>query len=373
MWRILAFCLIFAVICGCSESDLGTPEGEVYLDLEEKYTYKDTSLEPRANDVAVLGRVLFYDPQLSLNNTISCASCHKQEAAFSDNRRFSAGYEGKLTSRNSMPLQNLSTVSATLASFASLEKPTNGFIGQFNTHFFWDGREGNLENLILQPVGNHIEMGITNINDLAKKLSALPYYQPLFESAFGDDRVDSERISKAITSFISTIETTRTGFDLFNSVRIPMSSLQTEGMHLFQTKYDCNSCHRVESPIGYQFAGTFSNIGLDPVYNDPGLEDESGLRTDAGKFKIPSLRNISFTAPYMHDGRFETLDDVMEHYSTGIADHPNLDDRLKNNDGSARKMNITKHEKEAIIAFLRTLDDQTILQDPKFSNPFKLR
>ncbi len=121
------------------------------------------------------------------------------------------------------------------------------------------------------------------------------------------------------------------------------------------------------------FAGTFANVGLDNVYSDPGLEKVTGNPADIGKFKIPSLRNVVYTAPYMHDGRFSTLEEVVDHYSEGIANHPNLDEKLKGANGQAKSMNISEHEKTAIVAFLRTLSDESVLTDPKFSNPFKVK
>ncbi len=366
---------------------------ETYFDLLPSVRYNYNNFTDTTNAISTLGRVLFYDRQLSINNTISCASCHKQSAGFSDNARYSPGFEMKLTTRNSMPVQNLGAnpflFMDAFSSKGSLgntapsntfkpANPTNSpfFGGQ---HFFWDGREQSLERLILQPVGNHIEMGITDIQALTEKLARSPYYAPLFTDAFQSPEITPERISKAVTTFISSINTTNTRFDQHNMSFVQkettssLTSLELEGMMLFDTKYDCNSCHQVTSPSGYIFAGTFSNIGLDAEYKDNGLQLSTKNSSDAGKFKIPSLRNIAFTAPYMHDGRFQTLEEVIDHYSNGIADHPNLDDRLRDASGQAKIMNISEHEKKAIIAFLHTLSDESVLKDPKFSNPFKLK
>ena len=351
--------------------------GETYLDLPaDRYQYN--AIGDSTNAVSTLGRVLFYDRQMSLNNSISCASCHKQSAGFADNQQFSRGFEGRLTTRNSMPVQNLVSFSGVFDVMPN--SPSFGF----GTHFFWDGREQNLQNLVLQPVGNHIEMGISDINALTQKLSALPYYSTLFQDAFGSAEITSDRISIAISTFASAINTNNTKFDLYNRSRFDpdfvaalsqpvFNSLETEGFLLFQDKYDCNSCHQVQSPNGYQMAGTFANIGLDNEYADVGLQNVTGKVEDAGKFKIPSLRNVAFTAPYMHDGRFKTLEDVIGHYSEGLANHPNLDPKLKDESGNARSMNITAHERDAIIAFLHTLSDESVITDPKFSNPFKVK
>lgn len=380
--------LVFVIASSCNELELDAT-GEVYLDLPTtKFDYQNFA--DTTNAISTLGRVLFYDRQLSINNTISCASCHKQSSAFADNRQFSRGFEGRFTTRNSMPIQNLGffggiftadvlSSSKPLNTSADLSfSPTSSSFFPGGERLFWDGRETVLGKLVLQPIGNHIEMGITDVDALAAKLSALPYYSPLFEDAFESTEITSDKISQALTAFVSSIRTTNTRFDqrnlqLANQQSSSFNALEVEGMMLFTDKYDCNSCHQVFSPIGYIFAGTFANIGLDAVYSDNGLQNTTGNPDDAGKFKIPSLRNVAYTAPYMHDGRFATLDEVMGHYSEGMANHPNLDAKLRDDKGEARSMNISQHEKQAIIAFLHTLSDESILSDPKFSNPFKTR
>jgi len=382
--NLLSYVLLFgAFLTNSSCQDLQVDNvGETYLDLPstryQYFNFNDTS-----NAIPTLGRVLFYDRQLSLNNTIACASCHKQSMGFADNQKFSRGFEGRFTTRNSMPIQNLAANNIFAVDLSKEFAPGPGQF--FGSHFFWDGREQQLEKLILQPVGNHIEMGITDVDALLAKLSDVPYYAPLFTEAFGSPEITEERISKAVTMFISSINTNNTRFDRYNMTRFTMdatgnpmkqdvmSSLELEGMLLFQDKYDCNSCHQVTSTNGYVFAGTFANVGLDNVYDDPGLAKVTGNASDVGKFKIPSLRNVMYTAPYMHDGRFSTLEEVVDHYSEGIANHPNLDDKLKGANGEARSMNISEHEKTAIVAFLRTLSDESVLTDPKFSNPFKVK
>jgi len=383
--RLFSYVLLFGAfvaISSCQDLQVDNA-GEIYLDLPttryQYFNFIDTS-----DAKPTLGRVLFYDRQMSLNNTIACASCHQQSMGFADNQKFSRGFEGRFTTRNSMPIQNLSGPNFMTFDLAKdfVANP-GGFTGQ---HFFWDGREQQLEKLILQPVGNHIEMGITDVDALIQKLSALPYYAPLFNDAFVSPEITEERISQAVTTFISSINTNNTRFDRYNMVRFitdpatgkpvqqdVMSPLELEGMLLFQGKYDCNSCHQVTSTNGYVFAGTFANVGLDDVYSDPGLEKVTGNPADIGKFKIPSLRNVVYTGPYMHDGRFSTLEEVVDHYSEGIANHPNLDEKLKGANGQARSMNISEHEKTAIVAFLRTLSDEAVLTDPKFSNPFKVK
>lgn len=384
---LLAYAVVLITTISCQSPELDAV-GETYLDLPATPFEYDV-FGDSANAKAALGRVLFYDRQMSLNNTTSCASCHKQSFGFADNQKFSRGFESRFTTRNSMPIQNMAQIqfiaNDTKSNVSSLPFPGDNFFPGGN-HFFWDGRERSLEKLILQPVGNHIEMGITDIDALTEKLSAQPHYAPLFNDAFGSTEITADRISIAVSTFVGAINTNNTRFDQYMMSRFEvdqptltvakqeiLNSLEIEGMLLFQNKYDCNSCHQVQTPNGYELVGTFANIGLDKTYADPGLQNVTGKPEDAGKFKIPSLRNLAFTAPYMHDGRFQNLDDVMEHYSEGMADHPNIDEKLKDNTGHARSMNISEHEKEAIIAFLNTLNDASVTTHPKFSNPFKVK
>jgi cytochrome c peroxidase len=236
---------------------------------------------------------------------------------------------------------------------------------------FWDGRETNLRQMVMRPIVNHIEMGITDLQQLSEKLSVIPYYKHLFKKAYGTEAVTPDKISEALTAFIASITSNNTKFDKALRGQLQLSALEAHGRNLFFEKYDCNACHQVQSSSGYIQAGTFSNIGLDKVYQDQGVAEVTKNDSDIGKFKIPSLRNVMFTAPYMHDGRFETLEEVLDHYSHGVEDHPNLDVRLKDQSGKPLVLNISQDEKRAIIAFLATLTDTDMLNHPKFANPFK--
>jgi cytochrome c peroxidase len=317
--------------------------------------------------VPTLGRVLFYDRKLSLNNSVACASCHKQNLAFADNVQFSEGFENKLTLRNSMPIQNILAGFNTDSLFVD---PMPEFLPTF---LFWDGRERDLKTMVMKPIINHVEMGFTDLSKLEEKLAREPYYESLFIKAFGDKAITEERIATAITAFVQSISSQETKFDRALFQNQPLSAIEQKGRDLFTDLYDCNSCHQIENPHGYIMAGTFANIGLEQAYQDNGLGDVSKQSFDNGKFKIPSLRNVVLTAPYMHDGRFETLDDVMEHYSNGIANHPNLDPRLKTATGAPRVMEIPEGDKAAIIVFLQTLTDYNMITDQKFSDPFKIQ
>ncbi len=350
----------------CSKEDSTNPTIDnpttTYLDLpKQPYDYVTSSFVFQSNDLPTLGRVLFYDTHISVNNSVSCASCHKQSLAFSDNVAHSKGFENQLTHRNALPIQNLQ--------FGTSGPPA----------LFWDGREKFLQTMVLKPIVNHVEMGMGDLNMVVKKVKAMPYYAELFQKAYGTTDIDINRIATALSSFTGAIVSFNTRFDNFNQNQTRLSGIEEQGRNLFFNTYNCNSCHQTQQLNGYQSGGGnpdaigFINIGLDQNYADNGLGDLTHNAADNGKFKIPNLRNIAFTAPYMHDGRFATLDAVLEHYSHGIVNHPNLDSRLKTSANQAKEMNISSNDKVALIAFLNTLNDYSVMTDPKFSNPFKNR
>ncbi|MFZ1750741.1 MAG: cytochrome c peroxidase [Saprospiraceae bacterium] len=307
---------------------------------------------------ATLGRVLFYDKKLSLNNTVACGSCHHQDKAFADGKRFSTGFEGRVTPRNSMAIVNP--------------------IVQNN--LFWDSRSKTIHDLSLQPIQNHVEMGMENLDRLVAKLEDTDYYKPLFKKVYGDEYITAERIAKAISQFVGSITSNRSKFDIgMRNGFSDYTALEKMGRDLFNSqKAKCSSCHggnnlsALDGPtdayggssIGTQDLRGATNIGLDLVYKDQGLGD--------GKFKIPGLRNIELTAPYMHDGRFSTLEDVIDHYSEGIKPHKDLDEKFMDKKGNVVQLHLTSLDKKALVAFLKTLTDQEMISDPKWSDPFKI-
>jgi cytochrome c peroxidase len=317
---------------------------------------------------ATLGRVLFYDPRLSVNNTIACASCHKQQYGFADNQALSTGFQGQSTKRNTPAIINAANKSV----------------------FFWDGRVNSLETQTLLPVQNHIEMGLESASMLPEKLKSISYYPGLFANAFGSTEITSAKISMAMAQFVRSITSSSPDFS-------SLSPDAVAGRQLFFGKYECGRCHTGANmggaplPVcgGYISANNSStsavpnssNIGLDVNYSDQGIQALVSDPTQNGYFIIPSLRNIGLTAPYMHDGRFATLSDVIDHYSNGIQAHPNLDPLLLSanwgrsivsaTSGTPVKMNISATEKQQLIAFLNSMTDYSITTDPRFSNPFK--
>lgn len=301
---------------------------------------------PRDNPItdhgATLGRVLFYDRRLSANNTTACAACHLQEYAFSDPEQFSTGFAGIKTPRNAMGLAN----------------------GRFfqADHFFWDARVSTLEELILLPIQSPIEMGNT-IEQAVAKVAAAPFYPPLFAKAFGTPEVTPERIAKAMAQFIRAMVSYQSRYD--EGIRTDFRNFTPQeyfGLQLFENQaFRCVRCHMTDT----QILNFPRNNGLDVVYADKGVGSITGDGFDHGRFKPPSLRNVALTGPYMHDGRFATLRDVLKHYSSGIQSHKNLDPFLPE-----KGVNLTASQRDAIEAFLHTLTDQEFINDPKFSDPF---
>jgi cytochrome c peroxidase len=308
---------------------------------------------------ATLGRVLFYDPKLSANETKSCASCHHQSLAFSDDVAHSEGFAGELTPRNSLPLGNV----------ANFESSYGGGFSQ-SAFFFWDERAHSIAQQSIMTIQDEIEMGM-DLNELADRLNATDYYPILFKKAYGNDRVVPSRITEALEEFINSIVSKDSRFDeglarARNSFTnfTNFSSQENLGRALFTQ--NCASCHSADMST---LAVSVANNGLDMEYEDKGMGALSGNPYENGVFKVPFLRNVELTGPYMHDGRFETLEEVVEHYSSGIQNHPNLDFRLRN--GIApRNMNFTETEKAALVAFLKTLTDPVLVSAEKYSDPF---
>ncbi len=317
---------------------------------------------PVTDDGATLGRVLFYDKSLSANRTIACASCHQQSFGFGDSSRFSTGFAGGKTGRHSMGLTN--------ARFYS------------NGAFFWDERATSLEQQVLMPVQDPIEMGMS-LDSVLARVAALPYYAPLFKEAFGSEEITEIGVRNALAQFVRSIMSFSSPYDQGRAqVNAPMdpfpnfTAQENQGKALFfgappaggpPAPGACVTCHGTEA---FTAPGPRSN-GLDLVTSDPGVGGISGNPNQDGLFKVPSLRNISGRGPFMHDGRFATLEAVIDHYSTGVQDHPNLSPQLRGPNGDPVTPNFTMVQKAALVAFLKTLDDASLANDVKFGNPFK--
>ena len=306
---------------------------------------------------ATLGRVLFFDKRLSVNNSVSCASCHAPAQGFTDSRRFSTGFSGAaFTNAHAMRLANIR------------------FYAGATT--FWDKRAASVEAQASQPIQNEIEMGFDAAHGgfaaAAAKMDGLPYYPELFRWVFGDAQITEDRVQKALAQYERSIVSVNSRFDteyakVYNpnapqqGLGAPFSGYTTQeqrGKTLFVTGpgqggAGCVSCHQAPA------------FALDRNSRSNGL--------DAGEtriFKSPSLKNVALAAPYMHDGRFSTLEQVVDHYISGVQNGPALDNRLKNGNGQPQRLPLSATDRDALVAFLRTLDDSAVTSDPKFQNPF---
>jgi len=299
-----------------------------------------------------LGRHLFYDPILSADNTMSCASCHMQSRGFTDGLATSTGIDGIAGTRSSMTLVDIG----------------------FNTNgLFWDGSVMTLEEQALLPVEDPIELHHT-WPEVEKELRLDSNYREKFRSAFGisnSNEISKELAVKAIAQFErSMISSGNSKFDRVNRGELSYSDEELEGESLFFDFQDgtpdaeCNHCH--QPPLFT--SNKFLNNGLENVtdyadFPDQGHGQVTGITTDIGRFRVPTLRNIEFSAPYMHDGRFATLEEVMDHYNSGGHFFENIDPNM-------RPLELSEDQKCALIAFMKTFSDVEFLENEKFSNPF---
>jgi cytochrome c peroxidase len=317
---------------------------------------------PATDAGATLGRVLFYDVNLSSNRTVSCASCHKQNAGFTDPSVLSVGFAGGLTGRHSMTLINARYYQRGRA--------------------FWDERAATMEEQVLLPFQDATEMGMT-LTTLLQRINEQTYYAPLFNTAFGDNTVTSDRVSKALAQFVRSIVSYSSKYDAGRAQAATpgapfpnFTAAENAGKQLFFAATNnggggCLGCHTTEAFVNAP--GGPENNGLDLASTtDLGAGAPSALnRTNLiGRFKTPSLRNIELTAPYMHDGRFSTLEQVVEHYNSGVQAHPTLSPALKDASGNPIRLNFTATQKSNLVAFLKTLTDNSVATNPKWSNPF---
>ncbi|HTF21396.1 MAG TPA: cytochrome c peroxidase [Chryseolinea sp.] len=298
-----------------------------------------------------LGRALFYDPMLSSNGKVSCASCHRQEQAFSDGLRFSMGVDSVVTRRNSMSLANLLWV----------------------RNLFWDGRSHSLEEQASIPMFDVHEMN-QPADISALKLRPSRHYQQLCEGAFGDDKITGDRIVKALAQFERTLISAQAPYDRYLTGAYTPKPAEQRGLDLFMghqassgMQVNCTHCHG--SPR--MMVELFHNNGLDKDPSDYGREDFTQDAGDRGRFRIPTLRNISATAPYMHDGRFATLRQVLDHYSDHIQPSATLSSFISDStDASGRRgLLLDDRQKNDIIAFLHMLTDSTFLSNPDLGPP----
>jgi len=294
---------------------------------------------PMTMEGVALGKKLFHDPILSGDGSQSCASCHLQSAAFSDTNRFSKGIDGSFGDRNASTIVNAG----------------------WNASNFWDGRAITLEDQAFDPVVNPIEMN-NSWENVENTLNADVTYKELFRKVFNINKIDSIHVVMAIAQFERTLISANSRYDKYLRQELQLTSSELNGYVIFNTeKGDCFHCHGTEMFMD----NLFHNNGLDSEpFLDIGLAIVTGLNSDNGKFKTPTLRNIEFSSPYMHDGRFSTLEEVIEHYNSG-GNHSSTVDPLMKKLGVG--LELTNQEKQDLIAFLKTLSDSEFITNPVFT------
>jgi len=281
----------------------------------------------------LLGKALFYEKQLALDSSVSCASCHSQQFGFSDNVALSKGFKQRLGNRNSPSIINVA----------------------YHPYFTREGGVPSLEMQVLVPIQEHNEFN-NNILDIAKRLSSNQKLQNLSYLAYNRP-LDFYVIPRALATFERSLISGNSKFDQYKKGTISLTEEEQKGMNLFfSDRTNCSDCHSGFNFTNYQF----ENNGLYETYNDPGRKRLTGLDSDLAKFKVPSLRNIEVTAPYMYDGSMPDLEAVINHYNSGGKQHPNKSERIK-------ALQLSQDEKKQIIAFLKTLTDVSFLSQPIYA------
>ncbi|TNE81208.1 MAG: cytochrome-c peroxidase [Bacteroidetes bacterium] len=334
-----------------TEPDAGNPAYELsYQNLSDPDIPADN---PLTVEGVKLGRLLFYEKMLSGDGTQSCADCHRQSNAFSDTARFSTGIAGMQGKRQAMAVFNMLWNS-------------NGF--------FWDGRASLLRHQALLPIQDPLEMN-ESLSNVVNKLSNSSLYPTQFEKAFGSREITETLISLALEQFMNSITSSSSKYDDYLQGKQSLSASEERGRKLFFAEYnpffpeesgaDCAHCHS-----GNNFENDlYMNNGLDTFFTgmDIGHQKVTNNANDRSRFKVTSLRNIELTQPYMHDGRFQTLEEVIDHYNSGLFDSPTLDPALKNTLGTGLMLDV--QDKADLIAFLKTLTDTKLISNPAYANP----
>jgi cytochrome c peroxidase len=368
----IQFALVATIVIACKKNNtsetISSQISATPILPEVVYDYSDrTEFSQTPNDAITLGRVLFYDRNLSASGNMSCGNCHKQEKGFADNVQFHSGITGIKLNRNTLSITGNSNA------------------------LFWDGRSSSLNELALLPIQNHNEMGM-NLNELIRKINSLPYYSELIQKAYGTEEMNASLLQQALTSFCSVLSTKP--FSFIDTVSFTIQERQ--GFRIFHSlEGKCFACHDVlnNNRDGYFNFSPPADIGLDVEPTDVGVSSLTRNNADKGKFKIPNLRNVALTAPYMHDGRYKTLEEVVEHYNSGVKPSKNLsiflkegaikpvsfiDNGMKQEDliidstaTQTQTLNLSEEKKKALVAFLKKLTDNTIATDYRLSDPFR--
>jgi len=345
--------LIIVAVNACKKDPVEEPDEPYTLDIGNFPAPNLPTDNPLTREGVKLGRMLFYEKRLSINNTQSCSSCHLQQFAFSDTATLSIGAKGFHGKRQAMAVFNMAWNS---------------------NEFFWDGRAHLLRDQSLKPIQDTLEMAET-LDNVVAKLQADETYKNQFRKAFGTETITAELMSKAMEQFMMTIVSKSSKYDDYQAGKATLTAEEERGRFLFFTEYnptfpaqsgaDCQHCHS-----GTNFEDdAFKNNGLDvdADFTDIGRENVTGLASDRAKFKVPSLRNVGITPPYMHDGRFKTLEEVVDHYNlvhNSSTLDPSFQQQLPNG------LQLSPQDKAALVAFLKTLTDNDLRTNPAFSSPF---
>lgn len=353
MKKYIYILIITTIFTSCTSKDDGNEYTPVALDLEIPEIFSNNIIppvipsdNPQTIEGVALGKRLFFDRILSSDQSISCASCHRPQNAFTDDSPTSSGVDGIFGERNSMPIFNLAW--------------------NYNERFAWDGKELSLERQALEPVENPIEMH-SDWDNVVDRLSNHPEYPELFQRAFNTSSITKELTTKAIAQFERTLISANSKFDRYSLGQATLTPQEINGLDVFlrEDKGDCFHCHgNPNNPLWTD--NDFHNNGLDITFTDLGLGGVTGDPNDNGKFRSPSLRNLAFTAPYMHDGRFATLDEVIDFYSEGLQNSQTIDPLMKSVDEGG--VQLSNQDKANLKAFLLTLSDPSFLNNPAFQN-----
>ena len=330
----LAFGISIIGIYAFSKSQL-TP---IYFEVPQGWPkpHYDFKKNPLTEEGFQLGRKLFYDPILSRDNTISCASCHLQPTGFTHvDHELSHGIDGKIGTRNSLALMNLA----------------------WSKDFMWDGGVNHLEVQPLNPITSPVEMDET-LEHVVQKLQQTQDYPSLYKRAFGTSKITGQFTLKALSQFVVMLQSSNSKYDKVVRKEAVFTEQEQKGYDLFKTH--CASCHKEPLFTSDQFE--YNGLSIDPTLNDFGRMTMTQKKEDSLRFKVPTLRNIQFTFPYMHDGRFKTLTEVIKHYNS-LSRNKLLPKEL------AEPMNLTDNDRVDIFAFLKTLTDTEFLYNPKYGYP----
>lgn len=334
------------LLFSCADDDFESDYTPIELSVEKPSNFPAFSYNLENNPVTdagfELGKKLFYDGRLSSNNSVPCAFCHEQAFAFTHHgHTLSHGVNGGIGFRNAQPIQNMA----------------------FQDEFMWDGSASHLDLQPIIPLTSEVEMDET-IDNILNKLRADDEYQTLFARAFDNDKINTENLLKALSQFMVMMISSNSKYDKYvrNEDNVTLSQIELDGLQTFNNK--CSSCHATNLFTDQSYKN--NGLPINPKLNDKGRYRVFENPNDLYEFKVPSLRNIEKTFPYMHDGRFQTLEAVLNFYDNGMVDNGNVDPSLKRDDGSFG-ISLSSYEKESIIAFLKTLTDNEFLNDKRFA------